>query len=83
MRFLVDAQLPRRIAHRLREQGHDAIHTLDLPEANRTADNTIADVADREDRVVVKNWSRSFFRTFPQSWARSRSPISWSWAAAR
>jgi predicted nuclease of predicted toxin-antitoxin system len=53
MRFLVDAQLPRRIAHRLREQGHDAIHTLDLPEANRTADNTIADVADREDRVVV------------------------------
>ena len=30
MKFLVDAQLPRRIALWLCEQGHDALHTLDL-----------------------------------------------------
>jgi transposase len=28
MKFLVDAQLPRRLAYRLREAGHDALHTL-------------------------------------------------------
>lgn len=53
MKFLVDAQLPPRIATRLREQGHDALHTLDLPDANRTADSTITRIADREGRVVV------------------------------
>lgn len=41
MRFLVDAQLPRRLSHRLREHGHDAVHTLDLPEGNRTSDEVI------------------------------------------
>ena len=38
MKFLIDAQLPRRLAGRLREVGFDAIHTLDLPLANRTPD---------------------------------------------
>ena len=33
--------------------GCDAIHTLDLPDANRTTDEQINDVADREQRVVV------------------------------
>jgi len=32
---------------------HDAIHTLELPVANRTADATITDLAERESRVVV------------------------------
>lgn len=53
MKFVVDAQLPRRVAFMLREQGHDAIHTLDLPAGNRTADSTIIELADREGRVVV------------------------------
>jgi predicted nuclease of predicted toxin-antitoxin system len=30
MKFLVDAQLPRRLIYRLRERGHDAIHNNDL-----------------------------------------------------
>ncbi len=30
MNCLVDAQLPRRLVYRLRDQGHDALHTLDL-----------------------------------------------------
>ena len=33
--------------------GHDAIHTLDLPKRNATPDGDIADLADREGRVVV------------------------------
>ena len=53
MKFLVDAQLPRRIALWLREQGHDALHTLDLPDENRTTDAQIVELALRERRVVV------------------------------
>jgi predicted nuclease of predicted toxin-antitoxin system len=53
MRFLVDAQLPRRIAHRLREAGYDVIHTLDLPRGNRTSDAELLDIAAREQRIVV------------------------------
>ncbi len=53
MRFLVDAQLPRRLARQLAAAGHDALHTLDLPDANRTPDSAIIAQADREDRVVV------------------------------
>jgi predicted nuclease of predicted toxin-antitoxin system len=33
--------------------GHDTLHTLDLPERNRTADSSITALADREHRVVV------------------------------
>lgn len=31
----------------------DAIHTLDLPDGNRTTDKQLIEVADREQRVVV------------------------------
>lgn len=53
MKFLIDAQLPARLARRLTEVGHDAIHTLDLAGANRTPDAEIASTADADDRVVV------------------------------
>lgn len=53
MKFLVDAQLPRRVAAWLRVAGADAVHTLDLPEGNRTADVRVAECADSEERVVV------------------------------
>jgi predicted nuclease of predicted toxin-antitoxin system len=36
-----------------RAAGHDAIHTLDLPDGNATSDAGILAVADREQRVVV------------------------------
>ncbi|WP_462283875.1 DUF5615 family PIN-like protein [Nostocoides sp.] len=35
------------------EAGHDAVHTLDLPDRNRTTDSTISHLADAEDRIVV------------------------------
>ncbi|MFZ5503714.1 MAG: DUF5615 family PIN-like protein [Pseudomonadota bacterium] len=53
MKFLVDAQLPRRFAQWLNEAGHDALHTLDLPGKNRTSDSEIIAYAMRENRVVI------------------------------
>lgn len=53
MKFLVDTQLPRRMTEWLTVAGCDAIHTLDLPNANRTTDEHINEVADREGRVLV------------------------------
>ena len=53
MRFLVDAHLPRRIARRLQEAGHDVLHTLDLPNGNRTTDAEINTISLREQRVVI------------------------------
>jgi predicted nuclease of predicted toxin-antitoxin system len=51
--FLVDAQLPRKMVAWLTAAGCDAIHTLDLPDQNRTTDEQLIQAADREQRVVV------------------------------
>ena len=53
MNFLIDAQLPRRLARWLKAEGHDAIHTLDLPAGNRTEDARVNALSIREQRVVV------------------------------
>ncbi|MGI9080190.1 MAG: DUF5615 family PIN-like protein [Acidimicrobiales bacterium] len=53
MRFLVDAQLPVRLARFMSTAGHDVIHTSELPDGNRTSDIEIARRSDAEDRVVV------------------------------
>ncbi|MBX7211373.1 MAG: DUF5615 family PIN-like protein [Verrucomicrobiaceae bacterium] len=53
MKFVVDAQLPRRLAVEINALGDDAIHTLDLPAKNRTSDASIIEVALAEARVVV------------------------------
>jgi predicted nuclease of predicted toxin-antitoxin system len=53
MKFLVDAQLPRRMTTWLSAAGCDATHTLDLPDANRTTDEQVNDIAEREQRAVI------------------------------
>src|SRR5947209_2533391 len=53
MNFLVDAQLPRRMTVWLSAAGADAVHTLDLPDGNRTSDEQINDLADQEQRAVI------------------------------
>jgi predicted nuclease of predicted toxin-antitoxin system len=53
MKFIVDAQLPKRLARWLAAHGHDVLHTLDLAQANRTPDAAIADLALLEGRVVI------------------------------
>ena len=53
MRFCVDAQLPRRLARWLQQQGHSATHTLDLPQANRTPDADIKQLSQIQQAVVI------------------------------
>jgi len=53
MRFLIDAQLPRRLARLLKQEGFEVIHTLDLPLRNRTPDNAINDLSVRDQYIVV------------------------------
>ena len=53
MKFLVDAQLPRRIANWLNEAGHDTLHTLDLPLKNLTPDNEVISHAKQDGRIVM------------------------------
>lgn len=63
MKFLVDAQLPRRLVFVFRHAGHDAIHTLDLPQQNITSDSEITTIAIQEERIVVTK-DADFVETF-------------------
>jgi len=53
MKFLIDAQLPRKIVGWLSSVGCDAIHTGDLPLQNRTSDDVLVSRADAEQRALV------------------------------
>ena len=70
MKFLVDAQLPRRFADWLCESGHDALHTLDLPLKNRTSDVEVIARAMLDGRVVVSKDD-----DFVQSFLLSGEPL--------
>ena len=63
MKFLIDAQLPMRFVGWLRQHGHDALHTLDLPLGNRTPDADVVACAIRDNRIVVTKDS-DFVQTF-------------------
>ena len=69
MKFLIDAQLPARLARFLNDAGHDALHTSELPQSNRTTDAQIAERADRDGRAVVTK-----DRDFRDSHLLTRSP---------
>jgi predicted nuclease of predicted toxin-antitoxin system len=53
VKFLLDAQLPPRLAQELHVRGHHTLHTIHLPLRNRTPDGDIAALATREGRVLV------------------------------
>ena len=53
MKFIVDAQLPKRLCDLLTQLGADCIHTLDLPEKNKTPDKSILELCDTENRIVI------------------------------
>ncbi len=63
MKFIVDAQLPRSLAKFLCDKGHDAIHTLDLPEGNDTIDVEINRLSLTEERVVISK-DKDFYDSF-------------------
>lgn len=53
MKFIIDAQLPVKLAVAMTAAGHDTVHTLNLPEKNRSSGSYIAHLADCEERVVI------------------------------
>ena len=53
MKFLLDAQLPKKISEFLNWKGYDSIHTLDLPDKNRTKDTKINDISIEQSRIVI------------------------------
>lgn len=63
MKFLIDAQLPKRFALWLNDAGHDALHTLDMPLKNKTSDQAVVAKAILEGRIVVTK-DDDFVQTF-------------------
>ncbi|HZQ05807.1 MAG TPA: DUF5615 family PIN-like protein [Anaerolineae bacterium] len=53
MKFIVNAQLPRSLVRWLNANGHDALHTLDLPHGNRSKDAEILTVSISEQRILI------------------------------
>jgi predicted nuclease of predicted toxin-antitoxin system len=53
MKFLVDAQLPRRVARFLQIAGYDTLHTRDLPRQNATSDQEINALSVEQKRIVI------------------------------
>lgn len=52
MRFLVDQNLPPRLARLQTESGHDAVHVRDL-DARSAPDSEIVDLAAAHDRAII------------------------------
>ena len=69
MKFLIDAQLPRRLAAELKQAGFEATHTLELPEGNRTTDQALIKLSISEQSVLVTKDS-----DFVQSFLLKRQP---------
>ena len=53
MKFLVDAQLPIRLARFLIASGYDTLHTKNLPQQNTTSDTQINEISIQQKRVVI------------------------------
>jgi predicted nuclease of predicted toxin-antitoxin system len=69
MKFLIDAQLPRRLAHQLEVAGFETTHTLDLPQGNRTTDQSLITLSLTEQCVIVTKDS-----DFVESFLLKREP---------
>ncbi len=53
IKFIVDAQLPKRLSNFLSDNGYDSIHTLSLENKNNTKDKEIIENSLQENRVVI------------------------------
>jgi predicted nuclease of predicted toxin-antitoxin system len=53
MKFLIDAQLPVKLAQLLRQKGYDVIHTKELPQRNQTSDQEINAISIQDQRIVI------------------------------
>ena len=69
MKFLIDAQLPKRLAAELKQAGFEATHTLELPEGNRTTDRALIELSTTGQSILVTKDS-----DFVQSFLIKREP---------
>jgi predicted nuclease of predicted toxin-antitoxin system len=69
MRFLVDAQLPWRLCYLLRDNGHDAIHTRELPLQNRTPYEGVNQISLADERVVITKDADFVSTHLAESWS--------------
>ncbi len=53
MKFLIDAQLPKKLALYLDTLGYDAIHTLNLPNQNKSKDSELNEISIEQKRVII------------------------------
>lgn len=53
MKFIVDVQLAKTLADYINSKGYHTLHTLDLPNKNKTKDGYIAKLATEEQRIVI------------------------------
>ena len=60
MQYLIDAQLPRRLALWLQSEGYEATHTLELPDKNNTTDTEIIRLAAATPDTVIVSKDRDF-----------------------
>lgn len=71
MKFIVDEQLPQKLATWLRDNGHDAVHADDIPHtAGRLTDVAICKFADMHNCVVITKdedfWQRYLMMQQPK-----------------
>jgi predicted nuclease of predicted toxin-antitoxin system len=69
VKFLVDAQLPKSLSDFLKSEGHDSVHTIELPKANNTQDTEILKICFNEKRIVISKDS-----DFLESFLVNKSP---------
>ncbi len=53
MKYLIDAQLPKRLSLELEGMGFNCIHTLDLLKKNKTKDRDINSISVSEKRIII------------------------------
>lgn len=53
MRFIVDTQLPPRLAKFLKDKGFDTLHTTDFRDGHLLDDETIRKIAISENRIII------------------------------
>jgi len=53
IRFLVDAQLPKKLVDMLIYRGYDSLHTSDLPNKNRSKDSEINHLSIEQKRILI------------------------------
>ncbi|NEP60234.1 MAG: hypothetical protein F6K31_25070 [Symploca sp. SIO2G7] len=53
MKFLVDAQLPVRLARFIKASEYDTVHTKELPQENATPDTQINEISIQQERIVI------------------------------